>query len=96
MGVGEEGVAATEGEIVGGVEGEELADVGGGGAVVEVRERGDGDEGGCVGGDRGVPGGAVVKVFGPGVVGADVETVVEVGFEIDDEGVVVAGATGPP
>ncbi len=60
VGVGEEGLACADGEIVGGVGGEEVADVGGGGAVVEVRESGDCDERWRVGGDGGVPGGAVV------------------------------------
>ena len=44
----------------------------------------------------GVPGGAVVEVLRPGVVGAQLQAVAEVVAEIDDEGVVVAGASGPP
>ena len=96
VGVGEEGLAGAEGQVVGGVDGEEVADVGGGGAVVEMRERGDGDEGWRVGGDRGVPGRAVVEIFGPGVVDAELQAVGEVVAQVDKEGVVVATAARPP
>ena len=96
VGVGEEGLAVADGQIVGGVGGEEVADVGGGGAVVEMRKGGDGDEGWRVGGDGGVPGGAVVEILGPGVVDAELQAVAEVVAQIHNEGVVVATAARPP
>ena len=65
-------------------------------AIVEMRKRWHFHECRGVGGDGGVPCGAVVEVFGPGVVGAELDAAGEIVAEVDDEGVVVARAARPP
>ena len=86
----------AEGQVVGAVDGGEVADVSRRGAVVEMRELRNGDEGGRVAGDAGVPGGAIIEVFGEGVVGAELEAVAEAAAEVELKAVVGAGAAGGP
>ena len=69
-----------------------MANVGGSGAPVRLRVKGVGDEGGGVAADAGVPGSAVVEVFGPCVVAAELQAVGEAAAQIEREAVVEAGA----
>jgi len=91
-----EAVVCAEGKIVSAVDGGEVADVAGGGAVVEFRVGRVHGEGGRVGTDAGVPCGAVVEVLRPGVVAAELEAVGEAAVQVYLEGVVVADAAGDP
>ena len=80
----------AEGQIVAAVEGGEMADVGGGRSPVELGIEREGDEGGRVAADAGVPCRAVVEVLGVGVVAAELEAVGEGAADVDDESVVAA------
>ena len=79
----EELVAVAEGQVIAAVDCGEVTDVGCGWTPVEPGSVGVFDEGGGVGGDAGVPCGAVVEVAGVGVVGAELEAVGEAAADID-------------